>query len=70
MTKNDLKPEKTKISVTQETADNLKTFSRLNGLKMRLVIDSIVDVILQSEELSKQVIDLTLERGGENGPVP
>jgi len=70
MAKDNLKPEKTKVSVTKETADYLKAFSRLNGLKMRLVIDSMFDVILQNDELSKQVVDLTLEKGGENKPEP
>jgi hypothetical protein len=60
------KTEKKKVAITRDTADQLKAFSRLNGLKMRLVIDSMVDLILQNDELSKQVAKLTLERGGEN----
>jgi peroxiredoxin len=70
MAKDNLKTEKKKVAVTRDTADQLKAFSRLNGLKMRLVIDSMVDVILQNDELSKQVAELAFERGGKNEEQP
>ena len=68
MTSDNKKEERKKFALTEQTYENLKNFSRLNGLKMRLVIDSMADVILQDEELSKRIIDLTIEKqsvGGE-----
>jgi hypothetical protein len=51
---------------------DLKNFSSLNGLKIRLVIDSMTDVVLQDGELNKRTIDLTVEKtnGNENSTVP
>ena len=68
MTSDNKKEERKKFALTEQTYENLKNFSRLNGLKMRLVIDSMAVVILQDEELSKRIIDLTIEKqsvGGE-----
>ncbi len=61
-TKNDRK----KVAVSEQTYDKLKTFSRLNGLKLRLVIESMADVILKDEELSKRIVDLSLEKDPKN----
>jgi len=53
------KIEKKKINLSLDTYEKLKVFSRLNGLKLRLLIDAMVDVILEDEELSKRVIELS-----------
>jgi hypothetical protein len=44
----------------------MKNFSSLNGLKIRLVIDSMADVVLQDGELNKRIIDLTVEKTNGN----
>lgn len=62
MSSDNKKEERKKFALTEQTYENLKNFSRLNGLKMRLVIDLMADVILQDEELSKRIIDLTIEK--------
>ncbi len=62
MSADNAKAEKKKVALTQETYDLLKTYSRLNGLKLRLVIDSMVEIVLQDEALSKQVFDMTQTR--------
>ncbi|HEY8097570.1 MAG TPA: hypothetical protein VIE65_15990 [Methylobacter sp.] len=66
MSSDNKKEERKKFALTEQTYENLKNFSRLNGLKMRIVIDSMADVILQDEELSKRIIDLTIEKQSKN----
>jgi hypothetical protein len=56
------KNEKKKINLTLDTYDRLKDFSRLNGLKLRSVIDAMVDVILADAALSKRIIELSVEQ--------
>ena len=56
------KDDRKKFALTEQTYEKLKNFSRLNGLKMRMVIDSITDLVLEDEELSKRVIELTIEK--------
>jgi hypothetical protein len=57
--------EKKKINLSLDTYEKLKSFSRQNGLKLRLVIDAMVDVILEDAALSNRVIELS----GSNEPV-
>ena len=52
------KIEKKKVNLSVDTYDKLKVFSRQNGLKLRLLIDAMVDVILEDETLSTRVIAL------------
>ncbi|QPK64178.1 hypothetical protein IVG45_04170 [Methylomonas sp. LL1] len=61
MSSDDSKNSRKKIALTEHTYDRLKTFSRFNGLKTRVFIDAMVDVVLQDEELSKRVVEMTLE---------
>jgi KaiC/GvpD/RAD55 family RecA-like ATPase len=53
------KNERKKIALCQETVEKLKTYSRYNGLKTRLVIDSMIDIVLEDEALSQRVIELS-----------
>ena len=65
------KDDRKKFALTEQTYEKLKNFSRLNGLKMRMVIDSITDLVLENEELSKRVIERTIEKqsdGTQNNP--
>lgn len=54
--------ERKKVALTLATYDKLKTFSRINGLKLRMVVDSMVNVILDDEQLGKRIVGLTIER--------
>ena len=63
MSSDKAKTEKKKIAINQDTYEKLKTFSRLHGLKPRLLIDAMLDIVQEDEALSKRVIDLTVERG-------
>lgn len=51
------KDDRKKISINLETYDKLKNYSRYNALKLRLVVDAMMDVVLQDEELSKRIIE-------------
>jgi len=57
-----MKIDKQKVSLTSITYEKLKTFSRLNGLKMRLVLDAMTDVVIEDATLSQRIIDLAIER--------
>lgn len=63
MSSDKAKTEKKKIALDQDTYDKLKTFSRFHGVKPRLLIDAMLDVVQADEALGKRVIDLTVERG-------
>ncbi|MGY6277747.1 hypothetical protein [Methylomonas sp. MgM2] len=45
-----------------ETYQKLKDFSRFNGLKLRLVVDTLVEVLERDEALREQVIEATLAK--------
>ena len=60
------KIEKKKVAITEQTYISLKTFSRLNGLKLRTLIDSMTEVMLGDETLSQRLIDLSLEKESGN----
>jgi predicted metal-binding protein len=62
MSSDSSKAEKKKVAITQETYEVLKTYSRLNALKLRLVIDAMVEITLADEVLSKRVFDLALAK--------
>lgn len=62
MSADNVKIEKKKIALTEETYEKLKIFSRLNGLKLRIVVDSMVEITLKDEELSKRIIEMSSEK--------
>lgn len=65
MSSENSKLNRKKISLDMQTYDKLKDFSRYNGLKLRLVLNAMTEVVLQDEGLSKRVIELTLENQPE-----
>ncbi|MBD9357470.1 hypothetical protein [Methylomonas albis] len=56
------KDDRKKVALNKETFKTLNTFSRLNALKLRLVVDSMVDVVLSDEYLCSRVIALAAEK--------
>jgi hypothetical protein len=54
--------DRKKVALNIDTYEKLKTFSRFNGLKLRRVMDTMTELLLLDEALSKRVIDLTLEK--------
>lgn len=65
MSSDSSKLNRKKVSLNMQTYDKLKDFSRYNGLKLRLVLSAMADVVLQDEDLSKRVIEMTLENQPE-----
>ncbi|CAD6874445.1 hypothetical protein [Methylomonas fluvii] len=51
------KNDRKKIAVEEPTYDQLKNFSRFNGLKTRVVVAAMVDIVLQDPVLSARVIE-------------
>lgn len=62
---NNEKIESKKVALNKQTYEKLKDFSRYNGLKLRAVIDTFADLLLQDDVLSKRVVELTLENQPE-----
>lgn len=60
------KDDRKKISINQETYDKLKNYSRYNALKLRLVIDAMIDAVQQDEELSKRIIESAVLKESDN----
>jgi hypothetical protein len=56
------KDDRKKVALNKETFKTLNTFSRLNALKLRLVVDSMVDIVLSDKYLSSQVIAIAVEK--------
>ncbi|WP_446808244.1 hypothetical protein ACH50O_13150 [Methylomonas sp. 2BW1-5-20] len=48
--------------MNKETSKTLTTFSRLNALKLRLVVDAMVDIVLSDEYLSSRIVELAAEK--------
>lgn len=51
------KVDRKKIAVEEPTYDQLKNFSRFNGIKTRSVVASMVDIMLQDEALSRRIVE-------------
>lgn len=60
MASDDKKIEKKKVPLNRDTYEKLKNFSRFNGLKLRLVVDSLVELLERDDTLRQEVIELTL----------
>lgn len=60
------KQEKKKVALTLTTYEALKDFSRFNGLKLRLAVDSMVEILLRDEALREEVIVRTRARQEED----
>ena len=61
------KEDRKKVALNRETYETLKTFCRFNGLKPRMVIATLTEMLLQDEALSRQVIELTEQRQLKDG---
>jgi hypothetical protein len=59
------KNDRKKIAVEEPTYDQLKNFSRFNGLKTRMVVAAMVDIVLQDEVLSRRVVEQCLAADAE-----
>ena len=59
MTSDKSKKDRKKVALEQETYEKLKNFTRFNGLKLRVTVDTLVDLMLQDEVLRDKVIELT-----------
>lgn len=56
------KEERKKVSLNKETCKKLNTFSRQNALKLRWIVDSMVDIVLNDATLTNRVIDLAAKK--------
>ncbi|WP_150048656.1 MULTISPECIES: hypothetical protein [Methylomonas] len=59
---NDNRDDKKKVALNQATYDELKTFTRLNALKLRVTIDVMVELMLKDEALRQRIVEFTLEK--------
>ena len=59
------KDERKKVPLNVETYNTLKHFSRYNGLKLRIVLDAMTDILLANEEVSKKVVDLAIVKSAQ-----
>lgn len=53
-----LRNDRKKVAVDKETYENLKNFSRFNGLKLRRVIDALTYLLMDDDDLRQRVIEL------------
>lgn len=53
-----LRNDRKKVALDKETYENLKDFSRFNGLKLRKVIDALTHLLMEDDGLRKKVIQL------------
>lgn len=61
MAKNNIKSDREKIAINENTYQTLKNFSRLHGLKLRVVIDAMTEIILSDEALTNQLINKAID---------
>ena len=62
MATNNDKNDRKKVALDEETYKKLKDFSRFNGLKLRIVIDTFADLLATDETLSQRIIEQTLAK--------
>ncbi|MEY4720207.1 MAG: hypothetical protein RL563_2825 [Pseudomonadota bacterium] len=49
-----------KVALDEETYKRLKDYSRFNGLKLRMVIESFADLLEEDQSLSQRITEKTL----------
>lgn len=59
------KNERKKVAIDEGTYNKLKTFSRLNAVKTRTVLETLVDVMLVDDALGARIVKLALERDAD-----
>jgi macrodomain Ter protein organizer (MatP/YcbG family) len=60
------KVDRKKVALNEDTYQKLKTYSRANGVKLRIVIDAMIDQVLADETLSDQIVAASLQRQADN----
>ena len=60
------KDERKKVPLNIETYNTLKDFSRYNGLKLRIVLDAMTDIMLANEEINKRVVELAIVKSAQS----
>ncbi len=60
------KPDKKKIAVTKPTYEVLKDFSRFNGFKLSLVIETLTEILSNDEEFRTRIVDMTKQKQAED----
>ena len=60
------KDERKKVPLNIETYNTLKDFSRYNGLKLRIVLDAMTDIMLANEEINKKVVELAIVKSAQS----
>lgn len=56
------KTDRKKIGIHQTTYDQLKDFSRFNGIKLRWLIDAMATEMLQDDAIRQRIIDNALSK--------
>ena len=57
-----VKLELKKVPLDEETYDKLKVYTRLHGVKLRLVIDAMIEKILDDQGLSDAIVAEALRK--------
>jgi len=60
------KQDRKKVALNEDTYNKLKTYTRSNGVKLRIVIDAMIDRMLEDESLSAQIVATSLQRQADN----
>ena len=66
MASEEVKTAKKKVALNVSTYNKLKDFSRFNGLKLRLVLDTFVELLERDETFRQEVVSLTLAKEGKD----
>lgn len=60
------KDDRKKVPLNIDTYNTLKDFSRYNGLKLRLVLAAMSDLVMANEDLAKKVVDLAIIKSAQD----
>ena len=66
MAANKVVKEHKKIAVDETTYEILKTFARFNGLKVRVVLKTLAEMVTENEEFGKQVVELAVKKQADD----
>lgn len=61
------KTERKKVGIHQSTYDQLKDLSRFNAIKLRWLIDAMVDEILRNDDLKERIVENALKKQQQDG---
>ena len=59
------KNDRKKVAIDEEIYDKLVAFARVNAVRTRTVLETLIELALADDKLGQRVVELSLERDAD-----